>query len=58
VHSRATRIPDAVQRSTALHNRPFSSVIPAVFRGHEILADHNEHKIRRTAAAFNELKTA
>jgi hypothetical protein len=31
---------------------------PAVFRGNEILADHNEHKIHRTAVVFNAPKTA
>jgi hypothetical protein len=47
-----------VRQGTALHDRCFSGITPAVFRGHEIPADHNEHKVCRVAAAFNELKTA
>jgi hypothetical protein len=31
---------------------------PAVFRGDEILADHNEHKIRQVATVLTALKTA
>jgi putative transposase len=42
--------------STMLSDRRFGGIAPAVFRGHP--ADHNEHKVRRVAAAFNELKTA
>jgi hypothetical protein len=47
-----------VQRGTTLSDRRFGGITPAVFRGQEISADHNEHKVRRTAAAFNEPKTA
>jgi putative transposase len=31
---------------------------PAIFRVQEISADHNEHKVRHSSAAFNEPKTA
>jgi hypothetical protein len=47
-----------VLQGTARHDRCLSGITPAVFRGQEIPADHNEHKVRRAAAAFNELKTA
>jgi hypothetical protein len=47
-----------VQQGTTLSERRFGGTTPAVFRGQEIPADHNEHKVRRAAAAFNEPKTA
>jgi hypothetical protein len=47
-----------VRRGITLSDRRFGGIALAVFRDQEIPADHNEHKVRRAAAAFNELKTA